>query len=252
MKQLKRNHVYERRLAQEQDFKAWVNADPQRKAEYGDYEFFVIKDRSDEINDCVRNQAGGEYIILLNEELIISDGTDWIKELVSQCSADNVGLVGVKLLTPSGRLFNRKFPMKSVYHAGMILGLGGVVGNAFKGLPGNLMGYMHRASIIGDCSMVSSLMYIVRKDTFLQEGGLDDAMAPGLAGPDLCLRLLEKGKRIVYDPYVVASYYGRGARINPEDRKIMRERWAKAIEAGDRFYNPNFSYESPGYIIDTN
>ena len=226
--------------------------DSVRKAEYGDYEFFVIKDRSDEINDCVRNQAGGEYIILLNEELIISDGTDWIKELVSQCSADNVGLVGVKLLTPSGRLFNRKFPMKSVYHAGMILGLGGFVGNAFKGLPGNLMGYMHRASIIGDCSMVSSLMYIVRKDTFLQEGGLDDAMAPGLAGPDLCLRLLEKGKRIVYDPYVVASYYGRGARINPEDRKIMRERWAKAIEAGDRFYNPNFSYESPGYIIDTN
>ena len=36
VKQLKRNHVYERRLAQEQDFKAWVNADPQRKAEYGD------------------------------------------------------------------------------------------------------------------------------------------------------------------------------------------------------------------------
>ena len=35
VKQLKRNHVYERRLAQEQDFKAWVNADPQRKAEYG-------------------------------------------------------------------------------------------------------------------------------------------------------------------------------------------------------------------------
>ena len=35
VKQLKRNHVYERRLAQEEAFKAWANADPQRKAEYG-------------------------------------------------------------------------------------------------------------------------------------------------------------------------------------------------------------------------
>ena len=36
VKQLKRNHVYERRQAQEEDFMNWVNADPQRKAEYGD------------------------------------------------------------------------------------------------------------------------------------------------------------------------------------------------------------------------
>ena len=36
VKQLKRNHVYERRLAQEEDFMNWVNADPKRKAEYGD------------------------------------------------------------------------------------------------------------------------------------------------------------------------------------------------------------------------
>ena len=35
VKQLKRNHVYERRLAQEEDFVNWVNADPARKAEYG-------------------------------------------------------------------------------------------------------------------------------------------------------------------------------------------------------------------------
>ena len=35
VKQLKRNHVYERRQAQEEDFMNWVNADPKRKAEYG-------------------------------------------------------------------------------------------------------------------------------------------------------------------------------------------------------------------------
>jgi hypothetical protein len=36
VKQLKRNHVFERRQAQEEDFRNWVNADPKRQAEYGD------------------------------------------------------------------------------------------------------------------------------------------------------------------------------------------------------------------------
>ena len=36
LKQLKRNHVYDRRLAQEEGFRAWVNADENRQAEYGD------------------------------------------------------------------------------------------------------------------------------------------------------------------------------------------------------------------------
>ena len=35
VKQLKRNHVYERRLAQEEEFKNWVNAFPQLKSQYG-------------------------------------------------------------------------------------------------------------------------------------------------------------------------------------------------------------------------
>jgi hypothetical protein len=35
VKQLKRNHVFERRLAQEEDFRNWVNGNSARKAEYG-------------------------------------------------------------------------------------------------------------------------------------------------------------------------------------------------------------------------
>ena len=43
VKQLKRSHVYERRLAQEEDFMNWVNADPKRKAEYGDIFKGIVK-----------------------------------------------------------------------------------------------------------------------------------------------------------------------------------------------------------------
>ena len=43
VKQLQRNHVYERRQAQEEDFARWVGADPQRKAEYGDIFKGIVK-----------------------------------------------------------------------------------------------------------------------------------------------------------------------------------------------------------------
>ena len=43
VKQLKRNHVYERRQAQEEDFARWVGADASRKAEYGDIFKGVVK-----------------------------------------------------------------------------------------------------------------------------------------------------------------------------------------------------------------
>ena len=43
VKQLKRNHVYERRQAQEEDFARWVGADAGRKAEYGDIFKGIVK-----------------------------------------------------------------------------------------------------------------------------------------------------------------------------------------------------------------
>ena len=223
-----------------------------RKCEYDNYEFFIIKDDSREINDCIRNNATGDYIVILNEELITSEKENWMSELLSQCMRDDIGVVGVKLVAPSGRLFNRHFPIKSVYHAGMILGMSGMVGNAFKGLPANLTGYMHRAAVLSNCSAVSSLMYMVKRDVFLDAGGLDEGVAPGLAGPDLCLKLQEKGRRILYDPYVSATYYGKGARINADDMRLMRTRWAHLLSEGDRYYNPNFSLESPGYVLNMN
>ncbi|MBR5337135.1 MAG: glycosyltransferase [Lachnospiraceae bacterium] len=222
-----------------------------RKSRYENYDFYIIKDNSRDINSCVKNDADGDFIIILNEELIVSEKDDWMRELLSQCDRDEIGIVGTKLTAPSGRLFNRHFPMKSVYHAGMILGMSGIVGNAFKGLPANLTGYMHRASLLADCSAVSPLMYIIRKETFIRYGGLDESIAPGLAGPDLCLRILQDGKRILYDPFVTATYYGKGAKINPDDMRLMRSRWAEMMSCGDKYYNPNFSLEPPGYVLRT-
>ena len=54
VKQLKRNHVYERRQAQEEDFANWVNADPKRMAEYGDI-FTGIKAKWDILDEIMKS-----------------------------------------------------------------------------------------------------------------------------------------------------------------------------------------------------
>ncbi|MGN0032640.1 MAG: S46 family peptidase [Candidatus Limimorpha sp.] len=69
VKQLKRNHVYERRIEQENAFKEWVAADEARQAEYGDIWTMIEKkwNTMDEIQNafvylCEAGWNGGEAV----------------------------------------------------------------------------------------------------------------------------------------------------------------------------------------------
>ena len=92
VKQLKRNHVYDRRLAQEQDFRAWVNASQRRKAEYGNIFEGIAKkwEILDEIEQSFvyHREAGwngGEAIAFcrrfrqLNDSIVAKADKEWIK-----------------------------------------------------------------------------------------------------------------------------------------------------------------------------
>ena len=225
--------------------------DSVRNSSYSEYEFFIVDSSCESINKCIYEETNGEFVALLNEELIINN-TDWMQELVSQCDRKDVGVVGVKIFTPSRRIMNKGIPLKAVYHAGMVAGMSGVVGNAFKGLPANLTGYMHKASILSNCSAVSSLMFIIKKELLDELGGFDEKLSIGLAGPDICFRVIEKNKRVVFDPYVSATYFGSGVKLKQGDREYMKEKWDSFLKKGDPYYNDNFTLESPGYILREN
>lgn len=225
--------------------------DSVRGSRYEDFEFFVVDNTSEAINKCVSEEAQGDYVAILNEELIINE-SDWMEELVSQCQRNDIGVTGVRIFTPSRRIMNKGIPLKATYHAGMVAGMGGVVGNAFKGLPANLTGYMHKASILGNCSAVSALMFMTKKDLFIKLGGFDDNLSVGLAGPDYCFRVQEAGLRILYDPYVSATYFGSGMKLKSGDKEYMKNKWESFLSKGDPYYNENFTLESPGYILREN
>ena len=93
VKQLKRNHVYERRQAQEEDFANWVSADPKRMAEYGDIFKGIVQKWTilDEImkSFVYHREAGwngGEAIAFsrrfrrLNDSIVAKADKEWIRE----------------------------------------------------------------------------------------------------------------------------------------------------------------------------
>ena len=61
---------------------------------------------------------------------------------------------------------------------------------------------------------------------------------------DLCLRLLQKGYRIVYTPYSLLHHHEGAAlssgRLNPDETELFRRRW-QDILANDPLYNPNLT-----------
>jgi hypothetical protein len=83
VKQLMRNHVFERRQAQEQDFRNWVNADPKRKAEYGDI-FSGIEKKWEILDEIEKSFVyhreagwnGGEAIALSRRFRVLNDSIE--------------------------------------------------------------------------------------------------------------------------------------------------------------------------------
>ncbi|MEI3356367.1 MAG: glycosyltransferase [Clostridia bacterium] len=84
------------------------------------------------INYGVAN-SDGEYIIQLNNdtELITPN---WIEEMLGFAQREDVGAVGAELF----------YPDKSIQHAGIIIGIGGVAGHVFRNIPHGMHGYFSK------------------------------------------------------------------------------------------------------------
>ena len=77
---------------------------------------------------------------------------------------------------------------------GVVLGLGGVAGHAFSGVPRGHPGYFNRAWLQQNCSAVTGACMVVRKVVFEQAGGLDEVnLAISFNDIDFCLRLRAAG-----------------------------------------------------------
>ena len=200
------------------------------------------------INNYAVSETDGEYLVLLNNDTEVI-GKDWLGEMLANCQRKEVGIVGAKLYYPNGQ----------VQHAGVIVGIRGIAGNMFRGLPKGYSGYLHKASTQQDLSAVTAACMMVKRSVYEEVGGFEEQLAVAFNDIDFCLKVRRCGYLVVYDPYVKLYHYesrSRGAEDNEEKIRryqceidYVRRNWSEIMEKGDPMYNPNLTLVKCDYSL---
>lgn len=200
------------------------------------------------INNFGATYAKGEYLLFLNNDVEVISPR-WMEELLGNCQRKDVGITGAKLYYPDG----------TIQHAGTIIGIGGIAGHAFLNMPGNRTGYLHKASIQQDLSAVTAACMMIKKKVFQELSGFEEQLSVAFNDVDLCLRTVQAGYRIVYNPKVELYHYeskSRGSEDSKEkirrfqgEIEFMRTRWASILISGDPNYNKNLTLSKWNYSL---
>lgn len=193
------------------------------------------------VNNFGFRESRGEYILLLNNDTeVISP--DWIQEMLMFAQRKDVGAVGAKLYYPDG----------TIQHAGIGLGLLHLAGHYFRGFKKEDPGYMGRLCYAQDMSAVTAACMMVPRAVYEGLGGLDESYSVVFNDVDLCLRIRESGKLIVWTPFAELTHYESKSRGSDEDTKAkqaffkeetrrFQTKWNAALTAGDPYYNVNLT-----------
>jgi GT2 family glycosyltransferase len=190
------------------------------------------------INNLAARAARGDYLLLLNNDTLVLQ-PNWLERLLAQAQRPDVGAVGARLVAPDQR----------IQHAGIVLGMGmpGVADHVHVGLPMSEPGYAGRAQVAQDMSAVSAACMLVRRNVYLEIGGMDEQrFGTQYADVDLCLKLRERGQRIVWTPYVTLIHHGAATLKSPgvvpsqSAADAAFERWLPRL-GNDPAFNRNLS-----------
>jgi GT2 family glycosyltransferase len=193
------------------------------------------------INNHGAAEAKGEYLLFLNDDTEVMT-PDWLTIMMEQASRPGIGAVGAKLLYPNGR----------IQHAGVVLGVGGVAGHAFRHIPDQEWGYHGLAHLTRNCSAVTAACMLVSRTLFRQIRGFDPNLPVEYNDVDLCLRIRREGQRIVYAPEAVLYHYEsatrKGTRCRADEERIQQI-WGESIREGDPYYNVNLTTDREDWSL---
>jgi O-antigen biosynthesis protein len=161
-------------------------------------------------NNAAAKYARGEFLLLLNNDARIVEGT--IEDSVKLFSSEtNVGAVGARIKLATGKL----------QEAGCMI---------FRN--GTSNGYLRyknaddpRAMVMRDVDYCSAIYLLLRRQQFLDLGGLDEIYSPAYyEETDLCMKLRAQGLRIIYTPSVTIEHFEFGSQPSKVGRSAILER----------------------------
>ena len=197
------------------------------------------------MNNAAARSAASPYILFLNDDITIVT-PEWLAAMLEYAQRPEIGAVGAQLW----------YPNNVIQHAGVVMGLYGNCGHAFKGVPGELPHYYFDfPNLIRNCSAVTAACLLVAREKFFEAGAFDDVnLAVAFQDVDLCLKLLDLGYRNVYTPYAKLYHYESATKTEKDkipdavEDAFMKNKWAKYI-ADDPYYNPNLARRKEDFSL---
>ncbi len=161
--------------------------------------------------------ARGEFLVFLNNDTIPTEG--WLTVLVDEVERHpDVAVVGSKLLYEDG----------TIQHAGVAFSrIMFTPYHIYRKFPADSPVVNRRREF----QCVTGACMLVRRDVFEQAGRFDEGFKNGFEDVDLCLKIRERGWRIVYRPDSVVYHLesqtpGRKTHDTDNARRLL-ERWSK-------------------------
>jgi len=211
------------------DYLAGIHAQTKFKTKIigykGEYNFAAIN------NKAAKESSADYFLFMNNDTQVISSG--WVAGLLAWAQLENIGCVGPKLL----------YPDRSIQHAGVVLGVGGVANHAYYRMPDKTDFYFNHLHSTRNYLAMTAACVLISKEKFNEVGGFNEDLPESYNDVDLCLKLYEKGYRHVYVPFIEVIHFeskSRDPRVRPQEDEYMYKKWSKYIK-NDPFYNPNLS-----------
>jgi glycosyltransferase involved in cell wall biosynthesis len=160
----------------------------------------------------------GEHLLFLNDDTDVIT-PHWIESLLMYSRSPGVGAVGARLLFGDGRL----------QHVGV--GMMAKVTNAhhlYSGYGGDYPGYFNACRTPCNYSAVTAACLMTPRAVFEEAGGFTTDLPVNFNDVDYCLKLVERGRRVVYDPGCELHHHEsstRPAKVDAFELETLRGRW---------------------------
>ena len=198
------------------------------------------------MNNYAVDCTSAPVVVLLNNDTEVISPS-WLDELVRQALRPEIGCIGAKLHYSNGR----------IQHAGVVVGVTGVAGHAFRYERGDANGYCGRLQASQNYTAVTAACLAVRREVYLEAGGFDEEnLSIAWNDVDFCMKVQASGLRNVWTPYVELFHhegFSRGSDDTPEkvqrmnaERQVMIERWGLR-EFSDPAYHPLLTQDNENF-----
>jgi GT2 family glycosyltransferase len=182
--------------------------------------------------------SGGEVVVLLNDDTEIAE-PGWVEAMLIYALDPSVGAVGARLLFEDDR----------IQHAGVVA-VRGNPGHPYYGAPRDTIGHGANALVPGDYLAVTAACLMTRRATFDAVGGLSSWFPVNYNDIDYCLKVRQRGLRVVATPDAVLHHYESSSRsgdVATRELELVRRRWGRWLR-DDPFYGPNFPSGNADFV----